>query len=54
MKHRWNYVVIGKETYYIDVTFNEAIKDRDWWFFQNTPLHLEKAPDQKLVIKHRE
>lgn len=54
MKHRWNYVVIEKETYYIDVTFNEAIKDRDWWFFQNTPLHLEKAPDQKLVIKHRE
>ncbi|WP_138159702.1 transglutaminase-like domain-containing protein [Peptoniphilus catoniae] len=54
MKHRWNYVVINEETYYIDVTFNEAIKDRDWWFFQNIPLHLEKAPDQKVVIKHRE
>lgn len=54
MKHRWNYVLIGEETYYIDVTFNEAVKDKDWCFFQNTPLHLEKAPDQKVVVKHRE
>lgn len=54
MKHRWNYVVIGEETYYIDVTFNEAVKDKDWCFFQNTPLHSEKAPDQKVVVKHRE
>lgn len=53
MKHRWNYIVIGEETYYIDVTFNEAVKDKDFSFFQNTPLHLEKAPDQKVVVKHR-
>lgn len=43
----------NEETYYIDVTFNEAIKDRDWWFFQNTPLYLEKALDQKVIVKHR-
>lgn len=54
MKHRWNYVVIDEETYYIDVTFNEAVKDKGRCFFQNTPLHLEKAPDQKIVVKHRE
>lgn len=54
MKHRWNYVVIDEETYYIDVTFNEAVKDKGQCFFQNTPLHLEKAPDQKIVVKHRE
>lgn len=54
MKHRWNYVVIDEETYYIDVTFNEAVKDKGRCFFQKMPLHLEKAPDQKVVVKQRD
>lgn len=50
MKHRWNYVILEDTTYYIDATFNSAIKDKDRWFFQTTPIHLDKAPDQGIVV----
>lgn len=43
MKHRWNYVVVNEETFYIDVTFKETVRDKYWLFFQNSPLHTEKA-----------
>lgn len=50
MKHRWNYVIIGDESYYIDTTFNATNKISNKLFFQNTPIHLEKAPDQKIAV----
>lgn len=52
MKHRWNYVKIGDETYYIDTTFNATNPISNKLFFQTSPIHLEKAPDQKIAVKH--
>lgn len=52
MKHRWNYVKIGDETYYIDTTFNATNPISNKLFFQTSPIHLEKAPDQRIAIKH--
>lgn len=52
MKHRWNYVKIGDETYYIDTTFNATNPTSNKLFFQTSPIHLEKAPDQRIAIKH--
>lgn len=54
LKHRWNYVIIGNTTYYIDETFNVTNNESKRLFFQITPIHLEKAPDQKVVVKHKE
>lgn len=52
MKHRWNYVKIGDETYYIDTTFNATNPISKKLFFQTSPIHLAKAPDQRIAIKH--
>lgn len=51
MKHRWNYVKVGDETYYVDTTFNASNGESNTMFFQTTPIHLEKAPDQKVAVK---
>lgn len=53
MKHRWNYVVIGDETYYIDTAFNASNPISNRLFFQTTPIHLDKAPDQGIAVPHR-
>lgn len=50
IKHRWNYVKVGNETYYIDTTFNAYNPISNRLFFQTTPIHLEKAPVQKNVV----
>lgn len=54
MKHRWNYVIIGDKTYYLDVTFNSSIKDKDKQFFQTSPIHVDMAPDQGIAVPHEE
>lgn len=54
MRHRWNYVLIDGEMYYIDTTFNGAKEENKHKFFQQDPLHLDKATDQMVVIKHKE
>lgn len=54
MKHRWNYVKVGDETYYIDTTFNADNPISKKLFFQTTPIHLEKAPDQGIAVPHME
>lgn len=54
LKHIWNYVVIGDTTYYIDETFNVTNKNSKRLFFQTTPIHLEKAPDQGIAVPHQE
>ena len=54
LKHRWNYVIIGDTTYYIDETFNVSNPISPRLFFQTTPIHLEKAPDQEIVVPHME
>lgn len=53
LKHRWNYVVIGDTTYYIDETFNVTNNTSKRLFFQTSPIHLEKAPDQGIVVPHQ-
>lgn len=50
MRHRWNYVVIGDETYYIDATFNADNPISNRLFFQTEPIHLEKSPDQRIAV----
>ena len=50
MKHRWNFVEIGTETYYIDETFNVTNNESKRLFFQTTPIHLEMAPDQEIIV----
>ena len=50
MKHRWNFVEIGVETYYIDETFNVTNNESKRLFFQTTPIHLEMAPDQEIIV----
>lgn len=52
LKHRWNYVIIGNTTYYIDETFNVTNNKSKKLFFQTTPIHLEKAPYQGLAVPH--
>lgn len=52
MKHRWNYVKIGDEIYYIDTTFNATNPISNKLFFQTSPIHLGKAPDQRIAVKH--
>ncbi len=52
LKHRWNYVVIEDTTYYIDETFNVTNNESKRLFFQTTPIHLEKAPDQGIAVAH--
>lgn len=54
MKHRWNYVKVGDETYYIDTTFNASNGESNTMFFQTTPIHLEKAPDQRIAVQYIE
>lgn len=54
MKHRWNYVIIGDVTYYIDTAFNASNPISNKLFFQTTPIHLEKAPDQGIAVPHKE
>ena len=54
MKHRWNYVIIGDKTYYLDVTFNSSIRDKDKQFFQTSPIHVDMAPDQGIAVSHQE
>lgn len=54
LKHRWNYVIIGDTTYYIDETFNVSNNTSKRLFFQITPIHLEKAPDQGIAVPHQE
>lgn len=54
MKHRWNYVIIGDKTYYLDVTFNSSIRDKDKQFFQTSPIHVDMAPDQGIAVPHQE
>lgn len=50
MRHRWNYVVIGDETYYIDTTFNSDNPISNTLFFQTEPIHLEKGSDQRISV----
>lgn len=52
MKHRWNYAIIGDETYHIDTTFNASNPISNKLFFQTSPIHLEKAPDQGIAVPH--
>ncbi|KGF08853.1 hypothetical protein HMPREF1633_13065 [Tissierellia bacterium S5-A11] len=52
MKHRWNYVIVGDETYYIDTAFNASNPISPKLFFQTSPIHLEKAPDQGIAVPH--
>lgn len=52
MKHRWNYVIAGDETYYIDTTFNASNPISPKLFFQTSPIHIEKAPDQGIAVPH--
>lgn len=52
MKHRWNYVIIGDKTYYLDVTFNSSIRDKDKQFFQTSPIHVDMALDQGIAVPH--
>ncbi|MBS5890727.1 MAG: transglutaminase domain-containing protein [Negativicoccus succinicivorans] len=52
LKQRWNYVIIGNTTYYIDETFNVTNNKSKKLFFQTTRIHLEKAPDQEIVVPH--
>lgn len=52
MKHRWNYAIIGDETYHIDTTFNASYPISNKLFFQTSPIHLEKAPDQGIAVPH--
>ena len=54
LKHRWNYVIIGDTTYYIDETFNVTNNESKKLFFQTSPIHLEKAPDQRIAVSHLE
>ena len=54
MKHRWNYVIIGDETYYIDTAFNASNPISNKLFFQSSPIHLEKAQDQGIAVPHKE
>ena len=54
LKHRWNYVIIGDTTYYIDEIFNVSNNTSKRLFFQITPIHLEKAPDQGIAVPHQE
>lgn len=54
MKHRWNYVKIGDKTYYIDTTFNATNNISNKLFFNTTPIHLEKAPEQGIAVFHLE
>lgn len=54
MKHRWNYVKVGNETYYIDTTFNASNDISPKLFFQTTSIHLEKVPDQRVSVQHME
>lgn len=54
MKHRWNYVIIGDATYYIDTAFNASNPISNRLFFQTTPIHLDKAPDQGIAVPHKE
>lgn len=50
MAHRWNFVEIEKETYYIDVTFNATNGKSKTLFFQPSPIHLERAADQEIAV----
>lgn len=52
MKHRWNYVKVDNQTYHIDTTFNADNPISDRLFFQTPPIHLEKAPDQRVSVAH--
>lgn len=54
MEHRWNYVVIGDETYYLDTTFNASNPISNKLFFQTSPIHVEKALDQGIAVPHQE
>ena len=54
MKHRWNYVIAGDETYYIDTTFNASNPISPKLFFQTSPIHIEKATDQGIAVPHQE
>lgn len=54
LKHRWNYVIIGDIAYYIDETFNVSNNESKKLFFQTTPIHLDKAPDQGIAVPHQE
>lgn len=54
MKHRWNYVIIEDVKYYIDTTFNGAKLENRKKFFKNSPLFLDKAPDQEIIIPHKD
>ena len=50
MAHRWNFVEIGKETYYIDVTFNATNGKSKRLFFQTSPIHLKRGFDQEIAV----
>ena len=50
LKHRWNYVGIEYTSYYIDETFNVTNNESKRLFFQTTPIHLGKAPDQEIIV----
>ena len=52
MKHRWNYVIVEDEIYYIDTAFNASNPISPKLFFQTSPIHLEKAPDQGIAVPH--
>lgn len=54
MKHRWNYAKVDDETYYIDTTFNADNPISNRLFFQTEPIHLKKALDQRISVKHME
>lgn len=54
MKHRWNYVIVGDDTYYIDTAFNASNPISPKLFIQTSPIHLEKALDQGIAVHHQE
>lgn len=50
MKHRWNFIKVEDETYYIDTTFNASNGKSNTMFLQTSPIHLERGADQRIAV----